>query len=92
MTGIKFVGRRIDARHPRQDYSSHTCNVIARRNKALSHRKRRQAIIPRRQRRRATPVGWVVLIGAGIAAGFAAGYAGDSFGKLVSSVIWDIKR
>lgn len=36
------------------------------------------------------PVGWVILIGAGLAAGYAAGKAGDSFGQLISGAVYDL--
>lgn len=36
-----------------------------------------------------TPVGWVVLIGVGVAAGFGAAYATDTFGKNLAANIWD---
>ena len=36
-----------------------------------------------------TPVGWVVMIGIGVAAGFGAAYALDSGGKSLATWIWD---
>src|SRR5690554_571136 len=36
-----------------------------------------------------TPVGWVVLIGVGVAAGFSAAYSFDNIGKKLASSLWD---
>lgn len=37
-----------------------------------------------------TPVGWIVIIGIGLAAGFGAAYAMDSGGKKLAATIWDL--
>lgn len=39
-----------------------------------------------------TPVGWVALLGAGIAMGAGAGHAGDMFGQYLAGRIWDRGR
>ncbi|CAM4413896.1 hypothetical protein [Pseudoalteromonas ostreae] len=36
------------------------------------------------------PVGWVILIGAGLATGYAAGKVGDALGQGFSGLIYDI--
>lgn len=36
-----------------------------------------------------TPVGWVVLIGVGLAAGATAGYVGDKWAKNAAASVWD---
>src|SRR5690606_15499544 len=36
-----------------------------------------------------TPVGWLVVIGVGIAAGASAGYLGDRYAKSVAANVWD---
>jgi len=40
----------------------------------------------------ATPAGWVVMIGVGVAVGFGTGYIGDRFGRGVASSVWDLGR
>ncbi|WP_157847574.1 hypothetical protein [Pseudoalteromonas fuliginea] len=36
------------------------------------------------------PVGWVILIGAGLGAGFMVGKAGDEVGKFISGELYDL--
>jgi hypothetical protein len=39
-----------------------------------------------------TPLGWVVLIGIGLAAGYTAGSVGNSFGKRLATLLFDWRR